>query len=65
MVPDKIVKFELLKTKRNTQKICNCKNPEYEVHTDNRSVWCVNCGARIDPFDAILYIAEHFELKEY
>jgi len=64
MVPNKIVDFELLKIKRHMRKICNCENPQYEVDTNNRTVWCGDCGAWIDPFDAILYIAEHSEKLE-
>jgi hypothetical protein len=64
MVPDRIVDFELLKIKRNMRKICNCENPQYEVDTNNRAVWCGCCGAWVDPFDAMLYLAEHSEKLE-
>jgi hypothetical protein len=62
--PDKIVSFETLKIKRNMRKICNCENPQYDVDITNRAVWCRECGAWIDPFEAILDIANHAEKLE-
>ena len=60
-VPSKIFDIELLKIKRNMRKICSCKNPQYDVDVNNRAVWCRVCDAWIDPFEAILYIADHNE----
>lgn len=63
-LPDKIFDIETLKIKHNMRKICNCENPQYDVDTNNRAVWCRKCGAWIDPFEAILDIAQNFERLE-
>jgi len=63
-LPDKIMDFELLKIKRNMRKFCTCENPQYDVDANNRAVWCSVCGAWVDPFDVILYLAEHSEKLE-
>jgi hypothetical protein len=57
----KVVGIELLRIERNMKKICSCENPLYDVDVNNRAVWCRICGAWIDPFEAILYIARYPE----
>ena len=57
VLPDKAIDIELLRIKHNMRKICSCENPLYDVDANNRAVWCRVCGAWIDPFEALLYIA--------
>lgn len=60
-LPDKAIDIEMLRIKRNMKKICSCEDPQYDVDANNRAVWCRICGAWIDPFEAISYIAEYNE----
>jgi rubrerythrin len=60
-LPDKIVSIDALKIRHNMRKICACENPQYDVDANNRAVWCRNCGAWIDPYDAIEHIAKNIE----
>lgn len=56
-----VVDIEVLRIKRNLKKICSCKKHYYEVDVNNRAVWCRECGAWVDPFDAIANLAEYPE----
>jgi len=60
-LPDKIVNIEVLKINRNMRKFCTCENPQYDVDSTNRAVWCRVCGAWVDPYDAIEHIAKNIE----
>lgn len=62
--PDKIFGIDSLRIKRNMRKICSCENPQYDVDSKNRAVWCQECGAWIDSFDAIMRVAEYGESLE-
>lgn len=54
--PSKIIRFDVVKINRDCQKICNCKDNQYEIDTKNHIVRCMNCGAILDPF----YVLERF-----
>jgi Zn finger protein HypA/HybF involved in hydrogenase expression len=60
-LPDNVADIELLRINRNMRKICSCEKKSFEVDTKNRSVWCKKCGAWVDPFDAMMYLAENLE----
>lgn len=54
---NKIISFELLQVNKNREKLCRCNPPHYEVDTVNRIVKCTDCGAIIDPFEALIEVA--------
>ena len=63
---DKILSFTLFKVEKGREKICNCNPPHYEIDTTNRIVICKDCGATIDPFEALISICGYNDkMKEY
>ena len=60
------IKFEVIRIKEKMRKICTCQEPKYEVDIVNRFVECVNCGAYVDPIDALYKIATKYNrVDEY
>lgn len=48
------------------RKLCKCNPPHLEVDPVNRIVTCKDCGATIDPLEALLSICKYNEqLEEY
>lgn len=65
MDKEKPVSFDLLRINKGMKKICTCNPPHYEISVENRIIMCRDCGAVIDPFEAMLSIAEyHEQLRE-
>ncbi len=65
MSKERPVKFDLLRINKGMKKICTCNPPHYEISVKNRIIMCRDCGAVVDPFEAILSIAEyHEQLRE-
>ena len=63
---NKIISFSLLQTVKGREKICQCNPPHYEIDPVNRTVTCKDCGAIIDPINALITICEHTDkLAEY
>ncbi len=63
---DKVLSFTLYKVERGREKICKCNPPHLEIDTTNRIVICKDCGATIDPFEALIRICEYNDkIKEY
>lgn len=61
-----VIRFDLCRLEKNKEKLCKCKNPHYEVDTANRLITCTDCGAVVDPFEAMLEICKHQEqYREY
>lgn len=60
-LPDKITRIDVLRVERGRQKVCQCKEPCYEVDTENHIVTCLDCGAIVDPFVAITKIATYYD----
>ena len=56
-----IVRFDLVKINRGREKLCKCVAPHFEIDTENRIVLCQNCGAILDPFEALVKLAERPE----
>lgn len=57
VVSVKAVRLDVLKLELAKRKLCNCFEPSYEVDTQNRIVTCQDCGAIVDPFDALVQTA--------
>lgn len=61
----KTVSFDLLRINKGMKKICTCNHPHYELGVENRIIICRDCGAVVDPFEAMLSIAGyHEQLRE-
>ena len=57
--------FDLLRINKGMKKICRCNPPHYELSVENRIIICRDCGAVVDPFEAMLSIAGyHEQLRE-
>ena len=61
---NEIISFHLAKIEKGREKLCRCNPPHYEIDVVNRIVTCVDCGATIDAFDALVKLTERFELLE-
>lgn len=60
-LPEKIIRFDMVKVEYGLQKMCQCSTPHYEVDYQNRLVYCADCRAIIDPFNALVNIARNRE----
>lgn len=63
---DKVVTINCLRLNRSRSKFCDCyrygeKTPKYEIDTTNRTVECRYCQTMVDPFDALVNIAQNYE----
>jgi len=56
-----IVQIEDLRIDRNIGKVCTCHKPKRIINTRSRQVFCEDCGAMIDPFDALLTVARQMD----
>lgn len=56
-LPDMVFNLELLTLNVNARKHCTCYETRIEVDSVNRLVHCGQCGAVLDPFDALLRLA--------
>ena len=54
---NEIIRFDLIKLNNSKKKLCTCTNNHYEIDTQNCLVYCLDCGATIDPYDALLNIS--------
>lgn len=58
------VRFDLIKLNRDKRKLCTCKNNHYEIDTQNSLVYCLDCGAVVDPYEALYKISHMAERLE-
>lgn len=58
-LPEKIVRFDVVRVEYGKRKMCQCFEPHYEIDYQNRLVYCVDCGAIVDPLEALIRIAEN------
>ncbi|SBV94147.1 conserved hypothetical protein [uncultured Eubacteriales bacterium] len=63
-LPDHIVRFDVVRVEYGKKKMCQCLNPHYEIDYQNRLVYCNDCGAVVDPLEALSEIARHYERIE-
>lgn len=63
-LPSRITRIDVLRVERGMKKLCQCLNPHYKIDTTNRLVYCTDCGAIVDPYDAFLDITIHCERLE-
>ncbi|MEN2468117.1 hypothetical protein [Ornithinibacillus sp. JPR2-1] len=60
-LPDKVIGIDQLRINRGIEKICKCDNRRFMVDTQNRRITCQECGAVIDPYDAMYELARNGE----
>jgi hypothetical protein len=60
-LPEKLVSLDQLRISRGLEKICKCDDRRFIIDTANRRVNCNSCGAVVDPYEAILEIANNRE----
>lgn len=58
-LPDKIVSLDQVRINSGLKKICKCNNRKFVIDTSNRRVICNSCGATIDPYEAMLELANN------
>jgi hypothetical protein len=63
-LPDNIKRIDVLRIERGLMKSCRCLNPHYLLDNDNRIVYCKDCGAIVDPFEALCEIARGWKRIE-
>lgn len=54
-----VLQFQFLKIEKGRSKLCKCNPPHYEVDVVNRIVTCTDCGAVIDPFEALVTLCSY------
>lgn len=57
-LPEKIVRFDAVRIEYGKRKMCQCYNPHYEIDFQNKLVQCLDCGAIVDPLEALMRIAK-------
>ena len=60
-LPENIKRIDILKIEYAIEKLCKCRFPKYTIDYQNRLVYCQDCGAIIDPFDALKKLAQHYD----
>lgn len=60
-LPDKVKRIDVLRVEYGKKKLCQCSDPHYEIDYQNRLVYCADCGAIVDPFEALMEIAESYD----
>lgn len=60
----KLIDFNILRINRAARKFCRCPNPHYELDTVNRVVTCTDCGAFVDPIEALRVLSHEIEQFE-
>lgn len=60
-LPDNIKRFDVLKVEYAKEKLCECYTPKYEIDYQNRLVYCRDCGAIIDSFEALFNLCMHYD----
>lgn len=61
---DKVLSFTLFKVEKGREKICKCNPPHYIIDTANRIVFCDDCGATLDAFDALVTLCRYMKRYE-
>ena len=57
-LPEKIVRFDAVRIEYGKRKMCQCYSPHYEIDYQNKMVYCLDCGAIVDPLEALMRIAK-------
>jgi hypothetical protein len=60
-LPDNIKRIDVLRLEKAKQKPCECHTYHYDIDNANKLVYCRDCGAIVDPFQALWNLAYHYE----
>ena len=61
-----VLSFTLFKVEKGREKICKCNPPHYEIDPVNPIVTCMDCGATLDAFEALMALYNHIDqYREY
>lgn len=60
-LPEQIKHIDIIRIEYGRKKICSCSTPQYEIDYANRLVLCTDCGAVVDPFEALYKLARHYD----
>lgn len=60
-LPEKVSSIDILRVEYGRRKICQCFDPHYEIDYQNRLVYCKDCGAIVDPFEALYNLAKYYD----
>ncbi|WP_416808015.1 hypothetical protein [Bacillus thuringiensis] len=60
-LPDKIIGLDQIRINRGIGKICKCENRKFVLDTTNKRVTCHSCGSVVDPYEAIVDLANQRE----
>lgn len=55
------IRIDILRIEYGRRKLCQCPDPHYIIDAQNKLVECEDCGAIVDPFEAILEIARSLQ----
>ncbi|ATO50127.1 hypothetical protein P4V86_19340 [Brevibacillus laterosporus] len=61
---DKLIQLNFIRLERNKERKCTCEFRKYTVDTVNREITC-ECGMVVDPFEAMLDMAKHYDHLNY
>lgn len=61
---DKLIQLDFIRVERNKPRKCTCEFRKYSVDTVNREITC-ECGMVVDPFEAMLDMANHYDRLNY
>lgn len=60
-LPENVTRIDVARVDMAARKICRCEEPCFLVDIPNRLVHCGVCGAIVDPFEALKYMAYHYD----
>lgn len=56
-----VVQITDLRIDQNAGKVCMCHKPKRIINTKSRQIYCEQCGARLDAFDALVHISRQMK----
>ncbi len=60
-MPEKVTDIDILRIVHARGKKCYCRSPRFVMEEDTRTVYCRECGAQMDAYEALRRLANHWE----
>ena len=60
-LPTYVKRLDVIRVEYGKKTMCRCFDPCYEIDFQNKLVYCKDCGAIVDPFEALLSIAGRYD----
>lgn len=60
-LPDNVVSIKTLRIRYDKAKKCTCDIRNFEIDTNNKEVLCGECGAIVQPYDALYEMSIYYE----